>query len=181
MPHSVIIVVRWRWAPEWLKNGELFKKTKLHCKGIFFLTINESPDCSLSFSNVQIFCSCRLTGLYLVGLWLEWLQKILPGISKRFEVGSRLWKSRRLWQLRGHKALEARGVWVAGDIQSRSRQTHWRFLHLVYHFSHLFTSDMSWSHVHGNSLRHHCLRTKSQSHQGQVGRWHMRTLPPSRF
>ena len=43
------------------------------------------------------------------------------GDSKCLEVGGQLWKSRQLWQLRGCKAPEARGVWVASYLKSSSQ------------------------------------------------------------
>ena len=45
----------------------------------------------------------------------------LSGVSKCLDAGSWLWKSRRLWQSRGHKALEAGGSRLAADMQSSSQ------------------------------------------------------------
>ena len=147
------------------------------------------------FKNVQILSSCELTGLPLEGmgsigwLWPKRLQRILLGVSKCFEEGGRLWAAVTIKGQQGPWSY-VEGFWVAGDIQSssrqtlsppqrplcvvgrlgrkkrerafyffdnwyfdgvtqreplwrRERQTHWRYLYLIYHFAGLFTSDMS--------------------------------------
>ena len=43
----------------------------------------------------------------------------LSGVSKCLDAGSWLWKSRRLWQSRGHKALEAGGSRLAAETGSQ--------------------------------------------------------------
>ena len=41
-----------------------------------------------------------------------------PGVSKCFEVGGRLWKSRRLLELRFLQPLDPRGVWWHGPPEN---------------------------------------------------------------